>query len=133
MNRNDANQKINALPRVYHGAPGSYSGTTSPTRNQAADIKAVILNHLHNDHAGGLEDFVAEAPDLLFYVSREHWEAYGEQTWFARMEEAAPNHWPEGFAPRIVDLEDKPLGPWKQSFPFTISYCGHLWTCSWAR
>ena len=83
------------------------------------DLKGVILSHLHNDHAGGLEDLVAEAPDLPIYISREHWSAFGEHPMFASMEGATPNHWPKEFSPRIVDLLDRPLGPWKQSYPVT--------------
>ncbi|KAL4884566.1 beta-lactamase-like protein [Aspergillus karnatakaensis] len=87
------------------------------------DLKAVILSHLHNDHAGGLEDLLAEAPDLPVYISREHWEAFGEHPVFASVEGATPNHWPEGFAPKIVDLDldlqERPLGPWTQSYPLT--------------
>ncbi|CAI7640379.1 unnamed protein product [Penicillium pancosmium] len=86
---------------------------------EPADLKGIILSHLHNDHAGGLEDLLNEAPDLPVYISREHWKAFGEHPYFASMEGATPNHWPKGFAPKIVDLEDKPLGPWKQSFPVT--------------
>ncbi|OBT72531.1 hypothetical protein VF21_10474 [Pseudogymnoascus sp. 05NY08] len=70
------------------------------------DLKAVILSHLHNDHAGGLEDLIAAAPDLPVYVSREHWKAFGEHPFFAGMEGATPNHWPKDFSPKIIDYED---------------------------
>lgn len=83
------------------------------------DLKGIILSHLHNDHAGGLEDLLKEAPDTPVYISREHWKAFGEHPYFASMEGATPNHWPKAFTPKIVDLEDKPLGPWKQSAPIT--------------
>ncbi|KAJ5872724.1 uncharacterized protein N7529_005077 [Penicillium soppii] len=86
---------------------------------KATDLKAVILSHLHNDHAGGLEDLVVEAPDLPIYVSREHWKAFGEHPFFASIEGATPNHWPKNFSPMVFDFQDRPLGPWKQSFPVT--------------
>lgn len=86
---------------------------------KATDLKAVILSHLHGDHAGGLEDLVEEAPDLPIIISREHWEAFGEHPFAASIQGSAPNHWPRNFAPRIVDLEDTPLGPWKRSYPIT--------------
>ncbi|KAE8146788.1 beta-lactamase-like protein [Aspergillus avenaceus] len=86
---------------------------------KATDLKAVVLSHLHTDHAGGLEDLVAEAPDLPIYISREHWEAFGKHPLYASFEGSTPNHWPEPFTPSIVDFEDAPLGPWKQSFPLT--------------
>jgi glyoxylase-like metal-dependent hydrolase (beta-lactamase superfamily II) len=86
---------------------------------KATDLKGVVMSHLHNDHAGGLEDLVAEAPDLPIYISREHWKAFGEHPVFASMEGATPNHWPKDFSPRIVDLQEIPLGPWKESYPLT--------------
>ncbi|KAL3464791.1 beta-lactamase-like protein [Aspergillus heterothallicus] len=87
---------------------------------RASDLKGVIPSHLHNDHAGGLEDLVREATDLPIYISREHWAAFGERPLHASLEGATPNHWPSPFTPRIVDFhEDRPLGPWKGSFPVT--------------
>ncbi|KAJ5933391.1 hypothetical protein N7454_005720 [Penicillium verhagenii] len=86
---------------------------------KVTDLKGVILSHLHNDHAGGLEDLIAKAPDLPIYISREHWKAFGEHPLFASLEGATPNHWPKNFSPQIIDLLDKPLGPWKQSYPLT--------------
>ncbi|KAJ6023962.1 hypothetical protein N7540_004759 [Penicillium herquei] len=86
---------------------------------KATDLKGVILSHLHNDHAGGLEELVAEAPNLPIYISREHWQAFGEHKLFASLEGATPNHWPKDFSPKIIDLQDRPLGPWKQSYPLT--------------
>lgn len=86
---------------------------------KATHLKGVILSHLHNDHAGGLEELVAEAPDLPIYISREHWQAFGEHRLFASFEGATPNHWPKEFSPKIIDLQDKSIGPWKQSYPLT--------------
>ncbi|KAL3485760.1 beta-lactamase-like protein [Aspergillus germanicus] len=86
---------------------------------RASDLSGVILSHLHNDHAGGLEDIVSEAPDLPVYISREHWEAFGKHPLYASFEGATPNHWPEPFTPTIVDFADRQLGPWEKSFPLT--------------
>lgn len=86
---------------------------------KATDLKAIILSHLHTDHAGGLEDLLAEAPDLPVYISREHWKTFGEHPLFASVEGATPNHWPKGFAPKVIDFQDRPLGPWKESFSLT--------------
>ncbi|KFY33437.1 hypothetical protein V494_07651 [Pseudogymnoascus sp. VKM F-4513 (FW-928)] len=83
------------------------------------DLKAVVLSHLHHDHAGGLEDLIAAAPDLPVYVSREHWQAFGEHPFFAGMEGATPNRWPKNFSPKIIDYQDRPVGPWKESYPLT--------------
>lgn len=86
---------------------------------KATDLKGVILSHLHNDHAGGLEDLMREAPELPVYISREHWKAFGEHPFHASIEGATPNHWPSPFTPSIVDFQDRPLGPWTLSFPVT--------------
>ncbi|KAJ5707925.1 hypothetical protein N7488_007726 [Penicillium malachiteum] len=86
---------------------------------KATDLKGVILSHLHNDNAGGLEDLLAEAPNLPIYISREHWQAFGEHKLFASFEGATPNHWPKDFSPKTIDLQDRPFGPWKQSYPLT--------------
>lgn len=83
------------------------------------DLKAVIISHLHNDHAGGLKDLVAAAPELPILISREHWKAFGEHPFFASIEGATPNNWPAGFAPQIIKYEKRPLGPWKESYPLT--------------
>ncbi|PGH17802.1 hypothetical protein AJ79_00943 [Helicocarpus griseus UAMH5409] len=64
------------------------------------DLKGVVISHLHNYHAGVLEELVAAAPGLVVYVSREHWRA--------------------GFAPRIVGFQSgRPVGPWRGSYPLT--------------
>ncbi|KAJ5751721.1 hypothetical protein N7520_008638 [Penicillium odoratum] len=39
---------------------------------KATELKGVILSHLHNDHAGGLEHLIAEVPELPIFISREH-------------------------------------------------------------
>lgn len=80
---------------------------------KAADLKGVVLRHLHDDRGGGLEDLIAKAPDLSIYISREHWQDFGEYPLFASFEGATHNHWPKDFSPRIIDLQDEPLGRWK--------------------
>ena len=55
---------------------------------KAMDLKGVILSHLHNDHADGLEDLMREAPELPVYISREHWKAFGEHPFHASTEGA---------------------------------------------
>lgn len=84
-----------------------------------SDLKAIVLSHLHGDHAGGLEDLVSEAPDVPIYVSQEHWKAFGEHPLLASFQGASPNNWPKNFSPRIINFEDKAIGPWKQSYPLT--------------
>ncbi|KAH8705153.1 hypothetical protein BGW36DRAFT_366971 [Talaromyces proteolyticus] len=68
---------------------------------------------------GGLEELVEEVPDLPIYISRGHWQAFGEHPFLASIEGANPNHWPKSFSPQLVDYEDKPVGPWKKSYQVT--------------
>ncbi|KAJ4287674.1 hypothetical protein N0V90_012377 [Kalmusia sp. IMI 367209] len=83
------------------------------------DLRGVVLSHLHGDHAGGLEQLVAEAPDVPIYVSKEHWEAFGEHRLKASLEGCVPQHWPKSFPPRLLKAEERPIGPWSRSYPLT--------------
>ncbi|KAI9924239.1 hypothetical protein ASPWEDRAFT_174106 [Aspergillus wentii DTO 134E9] len=84
-----------------------------------SDLQAIVLSHLHNDHAGGLEDLAKAAPEVPIYISKPHWKAFGEHPFFASIEGATPAHWPENFSPRIYDFHDRTVGTWKQSYPIT--------------
>ncbi|KAI1634022.1 beta-lactamase-like protein [Biscogniauxia mediterranea] len=82
------------------------------------DLQAVVLSHLHGDHAGGLADLVALAPDLPVYVSREHWAAFGHGPVAATLAGCNPRRWPAGFAPRLLDpvpVDADSAGPWAEA------------------
>lgn len=79
------------------------------------DLQAIVLSHLHGDHAGGLAAILEEAPDVPVFVSREHWDAYGKYPFYASLHGCNPQHWPKGFSPRILDFAGEPLGPWGSS------------------
>lgn len=83
------------------------------------NLKGIVLSHLHRDHAGGLEEIVKEAPDVPVYVSREHWDAFGNSYYTASINGCAPGHWPPNFSPRLLEPKDHPVGPWKQTYPLT--------------
>lgn len=78
-------------------------------------LQAIVLSHLHGDHAGGLHDLAKAAPNVPVYVSREHWNVFGNNYFQATLQGCAPQHWPEDFNPKMIEFTDEPLGPWKQS------------------
>ncbi|OAL43337.1 Metallo-hydrolase/oxidoreductase [Pyrenochaeta sp. DS3sAY3a] len=86
---------------------------------QARDLQAVVLTHLHHDHAGGLEDIVAEAPQVPVYISAAHWNSFGRNPTYAALQGCAPNHWPKSFNLQILNFDGEAVGPWEKSAPIT--------------
>lgn len=77
------------------------------------DVRWVVLTHLHTDHAGGLSYF----PQSEILLSRrEHAVARG---FMGKLRGYLPHRWPEWFAPRLVDFQAEPSGPFPRSFPVT--------------
>lgn len=64
-----------------------------------ADVRWVILTHLHQDHEGGLHHF----PNAEFMVSRREWQA--AQGFSGRMNGYLNWRWPKGFAPTLVNFD----------------------------
>lgn len=96
---------------------GAKQGVDSLLREEGvdpADVKAVILSHLHHDHAGGLEVL----PQLPVYVTNQHWDVFKRRL-HATIEGCAPKHWPQSFNPRLLELKDNPVGPWERTYPIT--------------
>ncbi|KAL2152863.1 hypothetical protein VTH82DRAFT_4018 [Thermothelomyces myriococcoides] len=85
-----------------------------------SSLQAVVISHLHGDHAGGLRDLVIAAPDVPVYVSREHWDyVTGTSSFKAKIQGFDRSHWPAGFKPRFLEPTENPIGPWKQSTKIT--------------
>jgi N-acyl homoserine lactone hydrolase len=77
------------------------------------EVRWVVLTHLHLDHDGGLHHF----PNAEILVSREeHRIATGP---FGKAAGYLPHRWPSWFAPRLVDLNPEPFGPFPRSLPLT--------------
>jgi N-acyl homoserine lactone hydrolase len=80
---------------------------------EPADVRWVVLTHLHTDHAGGLAHF----PDNQVLVSRRELAiASGRRGQLG----GYPNHrWPTSFDPTVLDLEPDPFGPFPRSHRLT--------------
>jgi glyoxylase-like metal-dependent hydrolase (beta-lactamase superfamily II) len=80
---------------------------------QPAEVRWVILTHLHTDHAGGLHHF----PHSEFLVTRvEYVTARGMA---GKVRGYLPHRWPTWFAPRLIEFGNLPLGPFRQSLAVT--------------
>jgi N-acyl homoserine lactone hydrolase len=78
-----------------------------------ADVRWVVMTHLHTDHAGGLSHF----PDSEILVSRTEYEL--AKGFGGKFRGYLPHRWPEWFSPTLVDLEPVPVGAFTQSVTLT--------------
>ncbi|KAI0887440.1 Metallo-hydrolase/oxidoreductase [Annulohypoxylon maeteangense] len=97
-------------------------GIVSQLRAQGVepkDLQAIVLSHLHGDHAGGLEDLAKAAPEVPVYVSAAHWKVFGNSPVSATIAGCNPQRWPPDFAPRLLGNADGAVGPWEKSTKLT--------------
>lgn len=80
---------------------------------RVADVRKVLLTHLHTDHAGGLHHLRASA----VYVSAEEWRI--AQGVGGALRGYLAHRWPQGFAPRFYDFSGPPLGPFPRTCAIT--------------
>ncbi|MCL5428743.1 MAG: N-acyl homoserine lactonase family protein [Chloroflexi bacterium] len=76
---------------------------------QPADVKTVVLTHLHTDHADGLHHF----PKSEIYV--DGGELAAARTLLGRtLRGYIPHRWPDWFAPKFLEFNEKKAGPFEQ-------------------
>lgn len=81
--------------------------------NPNKDIKALVLTHMHHDHAGGLHHF----PHIPIIVTRENYEL--ASSFKGRIFGCLPQYFPRWFTPQLIEFNNEPFGPFAQSFYLT--------------
>lgn len=121
-------------PFFRHGvvvkvAPGEEVGDQLRARgiNPATDLSAVILTHMHHDHAGGLHHF----PHTPIMVTRENFLLANSMK--GRIFGCLPQHFPRWLRPELIEFGNGACGPFLQSHPVTrdkrillVSTPGHM-------
>ena len=79
----------------------------------AADVKTVVLTHMHIDHDGGLADLPRSA---VLAAPGEIRDASGLR---GRIGGYLPQRWPSGFDPKPLELAIEPFGPFARSRKLT--------------
>lgn len=80
---------------------------------RVADVRKVLLTHLHTDHAGGLHHLRAST----VYVSAEEWRI--AQGVGGALRGYLAHHWPQDFRPRFYDFSGPAMGPFPRSCAIT--------------
>jgi glyoxylase-like metal-dependent hydrolase (beta-lactamase superfamily II) len=78
-----------------------------------AQVRQVVLTHLHTDHAGGLSYFPRSE---ILIDHREYALASGLQ---GRVRGYLPNHFPRWLRPTFIEFLPQPIGPFDRSLPLT--------------
>lgn len=85
-----------------------------------ADVRWVVLTHLHTDHAGGLYHF----PKSEILVSAAEYRAASGLN--GRLNGYLNQHWPEWFQPRLIDYAAQPIGAFPHSLALTQAQDVHI-------
>ncbi|MGA3362154.1 MAG: N-acyl homoserine lactonase family protein [Solirubrobacteraceae bacterium] len=80
-----------------------------------ADVRWVVMTHMHTDHAGGLHHF----PKSEILVSRKELSLSSGR--LGRVRGYLNNHLPDWYDPTVVDLRPASYGPFPESLPLTAA------------
>jgi len=79
----------------------------------AADVRQVVMTHLHTDHAGGLAHF----PKSKIWVNQPEYES--ASGFFGKVLGYLPHRWPRWWKPAFLPWEQEPWGPFATSYRLT--------------
>ena len=80
-----------------------------------ADVRWVVMTHMHTDHAGGLHHF----PKSEILVSRKELSLSSGR--LGRVRGYLNNRFPDWYGPTVVDLRPDAYGPFPESLPLTAA------------